>query len=352
MDTMKTFCKVEPARGGQFVTKPVPVCGDDQVLIKVLATSICGTDVHIYQWDDWAKSRIPIPQTMGHEFVGKIIEVGKFVSGFSIGETVAAETHIVCNTCEFCMSNQMHICEKTKVLGVDTDGSFAQYIAIPAQNAIKVNPNIPPEYLCILEPLGNAVHTVFSTDVKNKTVAIVGCGPIGLMAIDVAKASKAKAVYALEVNDYRIDKATEIGADAVINPLKEDAIAAMMKLTNGKGVDVVCEMSGKDTAIIEAFKYIKPGGHYAILGVPSKLVTLNIATDIVFKGITVVGITGRRMFETWNQVTQLIDSKQLHLEKIVTHKIPFDEIAEGMELMESGNCSKVVCIMPDIAEHE
>ncbi len=352
MDTMKTFCKVEPARGGKFITKPIPVCGDDQVLIKVLATSICGTDVHIYQWDEWAKSRIPIPQTMGHEFVGKIVEVGKFVSGFSVNETVAAETHIVCNTCEFCMTNQMHICEKTKVLGVDTDGSFAQYIAIPAQNAIKVNPKIAPEYLCILEPLGNAVHTIFSTDVKDKTVAVVGCGPIGLMAIDVAKALNAKAVYALEVNEYRLNKAIELNADATINPIKEDAVKAIMKLTNGKGVDVVCEMSGNDTAIIEAFHYIKPGGHYAMLGVPSKHVSLNIATDIVFKGITVVGITGRRMFETWDQVTQLIDNKLLHLEKIVTHKINFDEIEEGMALMESGDCGKVVCMMPSDTNHE
>ena len=345
MKTMKTFCKVRADYGGEFVEKPIPLCGDDQVLVKVVATSICGTDVHIYQWDNWAKSRVPVPQTMGHEFVGKIVEVGKFVSGYSVGETVAAETHIVCNSCEFCMNNQMHICENTKVLGVDVDGAFAEYIAIPAQNAIKVNYRKAPEFLSILEPLGNAVHTVNSTDVQGKTVAVVGCGPIGLMAIDVAKAYGAKAVYALEVNEYRLNKAKELHADAIINPLKENATQRIMELTNHKGVDVVCEMSGKDSAITEAFHYIKAGGHYAMLGVPSSLVTLNIATDIVFKGITIAGITGRRMFETWDQVNQLIDSNKLHLDKIVTHKISFDDIESGIHLMESGNCGKVVCMM-------
>lgn len=348
MNTMKTFCKVKGAYGGEFVEKEIPHCGDDQVLIKVVATSICGTDVHIYQWDDWAQSRIPVPQTMGHEFVGKIVEVGKFVSGYSVGETVAAETHIVCNTCEFCMNNQMHICEQTKVLGVDIDGAFAEYIAIPAQNAIKVNPKKAPEFLSILEPLGNAVHTINSTSVKDKTVAIVGCGPIGLMAIDVAKAYGAKAVYALEVNEYRLHKAIELKADAIINPLKENAVEKIMELTNHKGVDVVCEMSGKDSAIIEAFKYIKAGGHYAMLGVPATHVTLNIATDIVFKGITIAGITGRRMFETWDQVSQLVDADRLHLDKIVTHKINFEDIEEGIHLMESGNCGKVVVLMEGV----
>lgn len=350
--TMKTFCKVEPEYGGKFVEKPIPTCADDEVLIRVVATSICGTDVHIYEWDNWAKSRIPIPQTMGHEFVGKIAKVGKFVSGYNIGDTVVAETHIVCNTCEFCISNKKHICENTKVLGVDTDGAFAEYIAIPAQNAIKVNPKINPEHLSILEPLGNAVHTVMSTDVTNKTVAVVGCGPIGLMAIDVAKANNAKAVYSIEVNDYRLYMAKELGADATINPLKEDVTKRIMELTNGKGVDVVCEMSGKESAIVSAFSYIKAGGHFAMLGVPSGSITINVATDIVFKGITIEGITGRRMFETWDQVNRLLDANVLHLDKIVTHQLPFDQLEEGMKLMESGNCGKVVLLMPKGEKHE
>lgn len=344
--TMKTYCKVEPKYGGEFVEKEIPACADDEVLIQVVATSICGTDVHIYEWNDWAKSRIPVPQTMGHEFVGKIVKVGKFVSSHSVGETVVAETHIVCNTCEFCINNKKHICENTKVLGVDTDGAFAQYIAIPAQNAMKVNPKINPDYLSILEPLGNAVHTVNSTDVKDKTVAVVGCGPIGLMAIDVAKANQAKTIIAIEVNEYRLNKAIELGADIVINPLHEDVTKRIMELTDGRGVDVICEMSGKESAIVDAFSYIKAGGHYAMLGVPNGSITINVATDIVFKGITIVGITGRKMFETWDQVKALLDADALHLDKIVTHKFPFDQLEEGMTLMESGNCGKVVLFMP------
>ena len=347
MKTMKAFSKTSPTYGGEFIEAPIPTCGDDQVLVKVVATSICGTDVHIYQWDAWAKNRIKPPQIMGHEFVGRIVEVGKFVSGFFVGETITAETHLVCNSCEFCLNNQMHICENTKILGVDTDGAFAEYIAIPAQNAIKVNYRKPPEYLSILEPLGNAVHTVNSTDVKNKTVAVVGCGPIGLMAIDVAKAYKAKAVYAIEVNDYRIEKAKEMEADAIINPLKENVTARILALTNGKGVDVICEMSGKDSAIKEGFNYLKAGGHYAMLGVPDAPLSVDLATEVVFKGITIVGITGRHMFETWDQVNQLIDTNQLHLNRIVTHKIPFDQLEAGIKLMESGNCGKVVCMLEE-----
>lgn len=347
MKTMKAFAKLTPAYGGEFIEAPIPTCNDDEVLIKVVATSICGTDVHIYQWDDWAKNRIKPPQIMGHEFVGRIVEVGKFVSGFSVGETVTAETHLVCNECEFCLNEKMHICENTQILGVDTDGAFAEYIAIPAQNAIKVNYRKEPQYLSILEPLGNAVHTVNSTNVEGKTVAVVGCGPIGLMAIDVAKAYKAKAVYAIEVNEYRLQKAKELNADAIINPLEEDVITRIMELTNHKGVDVICEMSGKVDAIKAGFKYLKAGGHYAMLGVPDKPLSIDVATDIVFKGITMVGIAGRRMFETWDQVNQLIDTNQLNLDKIVTHMLPFNQLEEAIQLMESCNCGKVVCMLED-----
>lgn len=346
MESMITFCKVAPQRGGEFVEKPIPTYHEDEVLIEVIATSICGTDVHIYQWDAWAQSRIPIPQTMGHEFVGKIIAKGSKVTTHQIGDVVVAETHIVCNECEFCLSNQAHICEKTQVLGVDRDGSFAQYIAIPASNAIKPTITTTIEHLSILEPLGNAVHTVLSGDVLGKTIAVVGCGPIGLMAIDVAKALGAKQVFGIEVNQVRLDLAMEIGADYVINPLKEDPIQRILELTNQKGVDVVCEMSGQPIAINQAYQYLKPGGRMAMLGVPSKEVTINVSRDIVFKGISIFGITGRKMFETWDQVKALLDSKKLHLDKIITHQLPFKDVVKGMELMESGNCGKVVLLMP------
>lgn len=339
---MKAISKLEPKVGATLIQKEIPGIQPDEILVKILATSICGTDYHIYSWDQWSQNRIKTPQVMGHEFAGEVVEIGSMVKHIKLGDIVSAETHIICNVCELCQTGQGHICKDTKILGVDCDGAFAEYIAIPAANAWLNDPTVPPEYLCIQEPLGNAVHTVMSGPIIAKSIAVVGVGPIGIMAVAVAKAVGASKVIAIDVNEYRLGLAKELGADLCLNPMKDDVIKAVLEATDGLGVDVVAEMSGNATAINQALKYLKLGGRMSILGIPNGDVSLDIANDVVFRGIQIHGITGRRMYDTWYQVKGLIASGNLNLERIVTHKLPLEDFAEGMELMASGNCGKVV----------
>lgn len=339
---MKAVAKLQPEVGATLIQKEIPSIKADEILVRIHATSICGTDYHIYSWDQWSQNRIKTPQVMGHEFAGEVVEVGSMVSHIKLGDIVSAETHIVCNVCEFCQTGQGHICKDTKILGVDCDGAFAEYIAIPAANAWLNDPTVPPEYLCIQEPLGNAVHTVMSGDIIAKSIAVVGVGPIGIMSVAVAKAVGASKVIAIDVNEYRLNLAKELGADLCINPMKEDVIAAVLAATGGLGVDVVAEMSGNAVAIRQALKYLKLGGRMSMLGIPNGEVSLDIANDVVFRGIQIHGITGRRMYDTWYQVKGLIASGNLNLERLVTHKLPLESFAEGMDLMASGNCGKVV----------
>ena len=345
--TMKTISKLSPQRGAGIISKPIPSIQDDEILIKVLTASVCGTDVHIYDYNDWAKSRIKIPQVMGHELAGEVIQVGNKVTSVKLGDIVSAETHIICGTCEFCLSGNGHICQNTEILGVDRDGAFAEYIAIPAKNAWINNPKIDPAYLCVQEPLGNAIHTVTSGEVKGKTIAIVGVGPIGLMAVNVAKALGARLIIAVDINNYRLNLSKELGAHMALNSLNEDVTKIILDATNGYGVDVVCEMSGAPTALHQAFSFLKKGGRLSILGLPDHPMTIDVANEIVFKGITIHGITGRRIMTTWQQGKELIDAGLLDLDKIVTHILPFDEYEHAFELMHSGNCGKIVLRVSD-----
>lgn len=342
---MRAFIKEKSAPGFTKTTKKIPnEIKDDEVFIQVLATSICGTDVHIYKWDRWSQGRIKPPLTVGHEFCGKVLAIGKDVTNVKVGDVVSAETHIVCGTCEFCQRGEYHICEHTKIIGVDTDGCFAEYAKMPAYNLIVNNSNIDPKYLSIQEPLGNAMHTMMHFDIADKTVAVVGCGPIGLMGVNIAKAVGSKKIIAIEVNPYRIKLAKELGAHVVINPLEEDVIKRVFEETNGKGVDVVTEFSGNKTAIEQAFKYVKPGGKMSLLGIFDANIDIDVSNDIVFKGITIYGVVGRLMFKTWDQVTLMVQSGKLDLEKIVTHTFPLDEMEEAMKVMMSGHSGKVVLI--------
>lgn len=339
---MKTLSKLKPEVGVTWIEREIPTIGDDDILVKTLAASICGTDVHIYEYNDWAKSRIHLPQIMGHELAGQVIRKGINVTDIKIGDIVSAETHIVCGTCEFCLSGNAHICQDTQIIGVDRDGAFAEYVAIPAKNAWINDPTVDPAYLCIQEPLGNAIHTVLSGETKGKTLAVVGCGPIGIMAVDVAKAVGASQVFAIDLNDYRLELAEKLGADFSYNPKKVDVVKEILRETYGMGVDIVCEMSGSPIAFNQALKYLKKGGRMSILGLPDTPFKIDVANDIVFKGITLHGITGRRMMHTWQQGKELIDSGKLHLSDIVTHIFPFENYEEGFELMRQGNCGKVV----------
>ena len=342
---MTAFIKETRDPGFKKTKKKIPnELKSDEVFIQILATSICGTDVHIYKWDKWSQGRIKPPLTVGHEFCGKVLAVGNDVKTVSVGDIVSAETHIVCHTCEFCKRGEYHICENTKIIGVDTDGCFAEYARMPAYNLIVNNSNIDPKYLSIQEPLGNAMHTMMHFDIVDKTVAVVGCGPIGLMGVNIAKAVGSKKIIAIEINDYRIKLAKELGAHVVINPLKEDVIKRVFEETDGKGVDVVTEFSGNKTAIEQAFKYIKPGGKMSLLGIVPSNVEVDVSNDIVFKGISIYGVVGRLMFKTWDQVTLMVQSGKLDLEKIVTHTFPLDQMEEAMAVMISGNSGKVVLI--------
>ena len=345
---MMAVVKDQPTKGFTYKKKSITTdLKPNEVLVKVLTASFCGTDYHIYTYDDWAKNRLKLPLTVGHEFSGEIIKIGSEVERVKVGDIISAETHIICDECEFCLRGEGHICEKTLIIGVDTDGCFARYIKMPAANCFVNSKDINPLHLSVQEPLGNAVHTMTHFDIKDKVVAIVGCGPIGLMGVDVSKALGAKTIIAIEVNDFRRHLAKDLGADYIVNPLEEDVIETVMKLTNGKGVDVIGEFSGNKTAIEQAFKYIKPGGGMSLLGIPAKRIELDLATDIVFKGIHVYGVVGRLIYDTWYQVKALIESGKLHLDKIITHQLPLSSVNEAAEIMGSGNCGKIVLIPED-----
>ncbi len=341
--TMMAVVKERPEKGFTVTEKTISTdLTKDEVLVKVHHTSFCGTDYHIYTYDDWAKNRLQLPLTVGHEFSGEVIRIGNNVSRVNVGDIVSAETHIICGECEFCKRGEGHICENTKIIGVDTDGCFAEYIKMPAANCFVNSKEANPLHLSVQEPLGNAVHTMNHFDIKDKTVAIVGCGPIGLMGVDVSKAYEAKKVIAIEVNAYRRNLAKKLGADVVIDPIHEDVIQRVLEETDGRGVDVVGEFSGNKTAIQQAFKYIKAGGGMSMLGIPSQSIELDIANDIVFKGIHIYGVVGRKIYETWYEVRRLIDSDKLHLNDIITHQFPLKDINKAAEIMGSGNCGKIV----------
>jgi threonine 3-dehydrogenase len=346
---MMAVVKDKPEKGFSIQKKTITTdLEDGEVLVKVLTASFCGTDYHIYTYDDWSKNRLKLPLTVGHEFSGEIIKIGNKVTKVKIGDVVSAETHIICQECEFCLRGEGHVCENTKIIGVDTDGCFANYIKMPEANCFINSKDINPLFLSIQEPLGNAVHTIAHFNIKDKTVAIVGCGPIGLLAVDVSLAYGAKKVIAIEVNEYRRNLAKKIGADVIINPLKEDVIKRVLEETGGRGVDVVGEFSGNKGAIEQAFKYVKKGGYMSMLGIPSQKIEIDLANDIVFKGINIYGVTGRRIYDTWYQVKELIESNKLHLSDIITHQFALKDINKAGELMGTGNSGKIVLIPEEI----
>ncbi len=342
MKKMRAYIKQEYGPGFKFVVKEIDDnLKADEVLIEVLSVSLCGTDVHIYQWDEWAQKRIKPPLVIGHEFSGKVIKIGKDVSRVKIGDIVASETHIVCGKCDFCRKGMAHVCENTKIIGVDVDGAFAEYIKMPEDNLFVDTSNLNPLYLSVLEPLGNAVHTALHFPTHLKDVAVVGCGPIGLMAIDVLKAVGARKIIAIETVKERIKLAKELGADVVIDALNEDVIKRVLQETNNRGVDVACEFSGNKNALQAAINYTKKGGAISLLGIFDEKVIVDF-NEVIFKGITIYGVTGRKMYENWEQIDALLHSKKLRLDKIVTHVLDFAQMDEAFKIMKSKTCGKVV----------
>ncbi len=339
---MKALVKRHRGYGAKLDMVDVPRIGDDDVLIRVRAASICGTDVHIYTWDDWAKNRVNPPYVFGHEFAGDVVKVGDNVRSVKEGDFVSAETHLVCHTCPQCLAGNMHICKNTKIIGVDSAGCFAEFIALPESNIWK-NPNdMPYETASVQEPMGNAAHTVLAGEVAGRSLAIIGCGPIGIMAAGIAKAAGASMVAAIDVNVYRLGLAKSMGATHVINSLDEDCVKMVSELTGGNGVDIVCEMSGHPAAINQGFEIVTNGGRVSILSLPVRPVEIDVTNHIVFKGITVQGITGRRMFKTWQQVSSLLASGQVDVAPLITHHFPLEDFKKGFDLMIEGKCGKVI----------
>lgn len=339
---MRALVKPGPQPGFLLTEVPVPSIGPTDVLIRVEKAGLCGTDHHIYTWDSWAQHRIKPPLVVGHEFMGTVAAVGDAVRSVKIGERVSAEGHIADLTCLLCRTGEAHICERVQIVGVDRDGAFAEYVAIPEYNVWQLDPAIPDEYAAIFDPLGNAVHTVMAAGVSVKSVAITGVGSIGLMAIPVARAAGATAVYAIDVNPAKLELARQLGADATFLSTQSDLVAEIRRRTRGDGADVLLEMSGSASAIDLGLQLLRNGGTAALLGIPPENVNLNLAERIIFKGLKVLGINGRRMFETWYQTEALVKSGRVDLRSIITHVLPYTQFEHAFELMSKGEAAKIV----------
>jgi threonine 3-dehydrogenase len=341
-DTMLAVVKAEPAPGADVREVKVPGIGLTDVLVKVKVASVCGTDLHIYNWNSWAQNRIHPPLIPGHEFCGNVVAVGGEVTTVDEGDFVSAEMHVNCGKCYQCRIGEGHICQNVKIIGVDADGAFAEYVKIPESNIWKLDPAILPEYASILDPLGNAVHTVLAGEIAAKTVAITGCGPIGLFAIAVARAVGASTVFAIEVNDYRRRIARQMKADYVLDPATQDVKQIVYDITGGLGADVVLEMAGHPDAIRTAFDIVRRGGRISLLGLTSKPISLNFSEDIIFKGITIQGINGRRMYQTWYQMQALLKAGKLDLHPVITDRLSMKDFSKGMDRLRTGEASKIL----------
>jgi threonine 3-dehydrogenase len=340
--TMQAVVKAHAAPGIELREVPVPTPGPGEVLVRVQSASVCGTDLHIFNWDPWAQGRIHPPLIPGHEFCGAVAGVGRGVTTVKEGDLVSAEMHVACGKCLQCRTGLAHICQHVRILGVDADGAFAGYAIIPESNIWKLSPTIPHDYASLLDPLGNAVHTVLAGDIAAKTVVVTGCGAIGLFSIAVAKACGAARVFALEVNAHRRGVATEMGADLALDPAADNVKEQILETTGGTGVDVLLEMSGHPAAMRLGFALLRTGGRASLLGIPSQPVELDFAKDIIFKGATVQGINGRKMFETWFQMEALLATGKLNLEPVITHRLKMSQFTQAMELLRTGEAIKVI----------
>ena len=344
--TMRAVVKARAEAGAELQTVPVPEIGPRDVLVKVRATTICGTDLHIYRWDPWAQSRIRPPMVFGHEFAGDVVAVGDEVSTVKVGDFVSGETHIICGHCYPCRTGQYHICRNVKIIGVDRPGCFAEYVALPASNAWRNDSQLDPAIAAAQEPFGNAVHTALSTDLATKTVLITGCGPIGLFAVGITRAAGASRIFASDVNPGRLEMASTMGATDPLDA-RGNVAAEILQATDGNGVDVLLEMSGNAAAINQGFQALRYGGYAALLGLPGRPIdNFDLANHIVFKGATVYGVSGRKMYETWYQTRALLGAGRVDIRPIITHRLPLDAFQEAFEMMLKGDAAKVA-LFPD-----
>jgi threonine 3-dehydrogenase len=339
---MRAIVKASAEQGLTVTDVPEPTPGPNDVLIKVHHAGVCGTDVHIWEWDEWARGRIRPPVVVGHEFAGEIVEIGSNVGGlFQIGQLVTAEGHIVCGQCRRCRTGNGHICTATRIIGVDRDGAFADYLAMPATNVVPLD-NIPTTVGSIMDAIGNAFHTVLTAEIPGNSVLIVGCGPIGCFAAGIARSAGATKVIATDVNPFRLELAGKMGAEVQINPQNENVVERVLEETGGEGADVVCEMSGHPRGFVEALKSARRGGRVQLLGIPKEPLTINLSTDVIFKGITIYGVIGRRMYDTWLQMKTFLSSGTFDPMPAVTHFYPLEDIDRAIDVIRAGNAGKVI----------
>ncbi len=338
---MKALAKVRAGPGLDLIEVPRPTPGPGEVLVRMEACSICGTDLHIYNWDDWSRSRMRLPRIVGHEGAGYVVGLGEGVRGIKVGDFVSFDSHQTCGICYMCRTGQAHICRDFRILGVDVDGCFAEYAKAPAASVWVNPPDMPPEHASMQDPFGNAVLTALSGDIAAMNVLVTGVGAIGLFAVAIAKHCGAAGVFAVDVNTYRLELAAKMGADHVFNAKAGPWEQKVKTLTGDAGVDVVLEMSGNAGALQSALSVVRNGGRVALLGIPSTPVTIDVAKDVIFKGLTLQGITGRRLWDTWYRTSALI-SRVLDVSPIITHRFSMDDYELGFKLMARGECGKVI----------
>jgi threonine 3-dehydrogenase len=310
---------------------PVPSCGPSDALIRVHHAGVCGTDLHIWEWDSWASGRLRPPVIIGHEFAGEIVQLGREAESaglLAVGDSVTAEGHIVCGHCLQCRLGAAHLCQRTQIIGVDRDGAFAEFIVMPASNVMRLD-GISTEVGAIMDPLGNAVHTVLEADVPGSRVLVLGCGPIGCFAVG-------------DFNPMRLALARQMGAHVTLDPGSDDVLARVRDLTGGDGVDLVCEMSGHPSGHAQAFAAARLGGRVNLLGTPSRTTEVDFARDVIFKGLTLYGVTGRKMYQTWDEMRRFLRCGQLDPRPVITHRFPLESIAEAIQVIKDGQAGKVI----------
>jgi threonine 3-dehydrogenase len=337
---MKALVKKQPAKGLWMENMPIPKVGSNDVLIKIKKTAICGTDLHIYEWDDWSQKTIKTPMIIGHEYAGEVVEVGSSVNNVKIGQRVTGEGHIACGHCRNCRRGMMHVCENIVGVGVNRDGAFAEYLCIPESNVIKLDSRISDEIASIMDPFGNATHTALSYPLLGEDVLITGAGLIGSMATAIARFAGARHVVVTDLSDYRLNIAKKMGATIAVNPTKKETVADAMKQLEMKGFDVGLEMSGSAAAFREMLDYMYNGSNIALLGILPDGTGVDWS-KIIFKALTLKGIYGRKMWETWYQMEQMLIAG-IDITPIITHRFHIDDFQKGFDVMESGQCGKVV----------
>jgi threonine 3-dehydrogenase len=337
---MRTLAKLKREPGIWMTEDAKPHVGHNDVLIRIRKTAICGTDMHIYKWDEWSQRTIPVPMTVGHEYVGVVEAVGQEVRGLAVGQRVSGEGHLVCGHCRNCRAGRRHLCRNTQGVGVNRPGAFADYLVIPAENAFPIPDDIPDEIASILDPFGNAAHTALSFDLVGEDVLITGAGPIGIMAAAICRHVGARHVVITDMNDYRLELALKMGASKAVNVATQDLRSVMTELGMVEGFDVGLEMSGVPSAFRQMLETMNHGGKVALLGIPPSETAIDW-TQVIFKGLVIKGIYGREMFETWYKMIAMLQSG-LDLSPMITHRFDVKDYLKGFETMASGRSGKVV----------